>query len=46
MQVGFALFEAGSVRQKNVSNAFIKNLMNTVGGALIFYFIGYGLMSD
>ncbi len=46
MQVGFSLFEAGSVRQKNVANVLIKNIIDTVGGALIFYIAGYGLMQN
>lgn len=46
MQVGFALFEAGSVREKNVSNVLVKNIIDTVGGALIFYLVGYGLMKN
>ena len=44
MQVGFALFEVGSVREKNVANVLVKNIVDTVCGALIFYFVGYGFM--
>lgn len=46
MQVGFALFEVGSVRAKNTTNVLVKNLIDTVCGALIFYLAGYGLMKD
>ena len=46
MQVGFALFEAGSVREKNVANVLMKNIIDTMCGALIFYIAGYGLMKD
>jgi len=46
MQVGFALFEAGSVREKNVANVLIKNLVDTMSGALIFYIVGYGFSKD
>jgi Amt family ammonium transporter len=46
MQVGFALFEAGSVREKNVANVLVKNVVDTVCGALIFYVAGYGLMKN
>jgi Amt family ammonium transporter len=46
MQVGFALFEAGSVREKNVANVLVKNVVDTVCGALIFYLAGYGLMTN
>jgi Amt family ammonium transporter len=46
MQVGFALFEAGSVREKNVANVLIKNVVDTVGGALIFYLVGYGFTKE
>ena len=46
MQVGFALFEAGSVQKKNVANVLVKNVVDTVCGALIFYVAGYGLMTN
>jgi Amt family ammonium transporter len=43
MQAGFAMLCAGSVRQKNVKNIMLKNLLDACGGALGFFFIGYGL---
>jgi len=42
MQAGFAMLCAGSVRQKNVKNIMLKNLLDACGGALGFYTIGYG----
>jgi Amt family ammonium transporter len=41
MQSGFAMLCAGSVRQKNVKNIMLKNLLDACGGALGFYFLGY-----
>jgi ammonium transporter, Amt family len=43
MQTGFAMLCAGSVRQKNVKNTMLKHLLDSCGGALGFYAIGYGL---
>jgi ammonium transporter, Amt family len=42
MQAGFAMVEVGSVRQKNVNNILIKNIFDTVAGALAFWLVGYG----
>lgn len=42
MQSGFAMLCAGSVRQKNVKNILLKNLLDACGGALGFYTLGYG----
>jgi Amt family ammonium transporter len=41
MQAGFAMLCAGSVRQKNVKNIMLKNLLDACGGAIGFYTIGY-----
>ena len=41
MQSGFAMLCAGSVRQKNVKNIMLKNLLDACGGAIGFYTIGY-----
>ena len=46
MQIGFAVLEVGSVRQKNTSNILLKNVIDTMAGAIVFYFIGFSLMSD
>lgn len=43
MKIGFALLEVGSVRIKNSSNILLKNVVDTVTGALIYYMIGFGL---
>jgi ammonium transporter, Amt family len=43
MQTGFAMLCAGSIRQKNVKNIMLKNLLDACGGALGFYAVGYGL---
>jgi Amt family ammonium transporter len=42
MQAGFAMLCAGSVRQKNVKNIMLKNLLDACGGAIGFYTLGYG----
>jgi len=44
MQAGFAMVETGFTRAKNSVNIIMKNLMDFSLGALIFFFIGYGLM--
>jgi len=41
MQAGFAMLCAGSVRQKNVKNIMLKNLLDACGGALGFWSIGF-----
>jgi Amt family ammonium transporter len=43
MQTGFAMLCAGSVRQKNVKNILIKNVLDACLGAIGFYAIGFGL---
>lgn len=43
MQAGFAMLCAGSVRQKNVKNIMLKNLLDACGGAIGFFSIGYAL---
>jgi Amt family ammonium transporter len=43
MQAGFALVEAGLTRGKNVANIFMKNLMDFVIGALLFFAVGYAI---
>lgn len=43
MQAGFALVEAGLTRAKNVSNIFMKNLMDFCVGALLFFAVGYAI---
>jgi len=41
MQAGFAMLCAGSVRQKNVKNIMLKNLLDACGGAVGFWSVGY-----
>jgi len=41
MQSGFAMLCAGSIRQKNVKNIMLKNILDACGGALGFWSIGY-----
>eukprot|EP00979_Chaetoceros_neogracilis_P010316 scaffold2446_cov226-Chaetoceros_neogracile.AAC.4 len=43
MQCGFAMLCAGSVRQKNVKNIMLKNILDACGGALGYYAIGFGV---
>jgi len=46
MQAGFATLSAGSIRQKNVKNILLKNLLDACAGAIIWYLIGYGFAYD
>jgi len=46
MQCGFAMLCAGSVRQKNVKNIMLKNLLDACGGALGFWAVGFSLAYD
>ncbi|KAL7540107.1 hypothetical protein ACHAXR_009863 [Thalassiosira sp. AJA248-18] len=41
MQVGFAMLCAGSIREKNVKNVLLWNLLDSAGGALGFWSLGY-----
>ncbi|KAL3823456.1 hypothetical protein ACHAXA_010216 [Cyclostephanos tholiformis] len=43
MQVGFAMLLAGSIREKNVANVLLWNLLDSAGGALAFWSIGFAL---
>lgn len=43
MQAGFAMLCAGSVRQKNVKNILLKNLLDACGGALGYWAVGFGV---
>ena len=44
MQAGFACCESGFARSKNACNIWLKNLVDFCVGAIIYYFIGFGLM--
>ena len=45
MQAGFARVEAGFTRAKNASNIVMKNTLDFSIGAVVFLFLGYGLLS-
>ena len=42
MQAGFAMLEAGSVRQKNVQSQLVKNILDTCFVTICFFLLGYG----
>ncbi|KAA6345833.1 Ammonia channel [termite gut metagenome] len=44
MQPGFALVEAGFTRVKNTTNILMKNLIDFSFGALLYWFVGFGIM--
>lgn len=44
MQPGFALVEAGFTRSKNTANILMKNFVDFMAGAFLFWMIGFGLM--
>ena len=44
MQAGFACMESGFARSKNACNIWLKNLCDFCVGALVYYFVGFGLM--
>jgi len=41
MQIGFAMLCAGSIREKNVKNVLLWNLLDSAGGAFGFWSFGY-----
>eukprot|EP00984_Skeletonema_dohrnii_P032863 scaffold27797_cov67-Skeletonema_dohrnii-CCMP3373.AAC.1 len=41
MQLGFAMLCAGSIREKNVKNVLLWNLLDSAGGAFGFWSVGY-----
>lgn len=43
MQTGFAMLCAGSIRAKNVKNVILWNLLDSCGGGLAWWSIGYAL---
>lgn len=43
MQAGFALLEAGSVRDINTTNILLKNFLDACIGAISYWFIGWAL---
>jgi len=42
MQTGFAMLCAGSIRAKNVKNVILWNLLDSAGGGLAFWAVGWG----
>lgn len=44
MQMGFACCESGFSRSKNACNIWLKNFCDFCVGALVYYFIGFGVM--
>src|SRR6056297_1039435 len=44
MQAGFAMVESGLNSAKNTVNIMSKNIMDLSVGALLFFFVGFGLM--
>ncbi|QDT03009.1 Ammonium transporter NrgA [Rubripirellula lacrimiformis] len=44
MQAGFAMVEVGLNSAKNTVNILSKNVMDLAVGALLFFFVGFGLM--
>ena len=46
MKLGFALLEVGSVRSKNISNIMLKNIVDTVIGAVVYFLIGFALQQN
>jgi Amt family ammonium transporter len=43
MQAGFALLEAGLIRQTGVVNSLMENFMDACLGGVIFWIVGYGI---
>lgn len=41
MQTGFAMLCAGSIRAKNVKNVILWNLLDSCGGGIAFWAVGY-----
>lgn len=46
MQIGLALIESGSVRDKNSTSVLVKAVLELFTGALVFYLSGYGFLTD
>jgi Amt family ammonium transporter len=44
MQAGFALLETGLTRAKNATNITMKNVMDFMFGALVYWAVGWGFM--
>ena len=46
MQAGFAMVETGFTRAKNAGNIIMKNLMDFCLGAIVFWLVGYSIMTS
>ncbi len=46
MQAGFTMLETGFTRVKNSGNMAMKNLLDLVIGALVFWVVGFGIMHN
>lgn len=44
MQAGFAMCEAGFTRAKNAGNIIMKNMIDLAIGAVLYWFVGFGIM--
>lgn len=44
MQTGFAMLCAGSIRAKNVRNVILWNLLDSCGGGIAFWAVGWGFL--
>jgi Amt family ammonium transporter len=44
MQAGFTMLETGFVRAKNSVNIAMKNVVDFMAGAIVFWLLGFGLM--
>jgi len=44
MHAGFAMVESGFTRAKNTLNILMKNVLTVAIGALIYFFVGFGIM--
>lgn len=46
MQIGFAMYETGSIRAKNTSNILLKSCVDIFTGIIAFYLFGFGMMNN
>jgi Amt family ammonium transporter len=43
MQLGFIMVEAGATKRQHWSGVLMKNILDTLTGAIAFWIIGFGL---
>ena len=46
MQIGFAMYETGSIRAKNSSNILLKSCVDIFTGVIAFFLCGFGMMNN